>query len=153
MNKEPETYEELIRQKRCIDLSKYYELTKEQLEEIYNFLREVSTATFEETKISMASPVLVGDTLMIGEGIATKDENENKFIIFINGESDVKNLLNITNHVYDGGRHYFDDLGNYTIANTNITSSSTSCTGVYLVRTNERADCISVIYHDVQNMS
>lgn len=27
-------------------------------------------------------------------------ENENKFIIFINGESDVKNLLNITNHVY-----------------------------------------------------
>ena len=26
MNKEPETYEELIRQKRCIDFIKYYNL-------------------------------------------------------------------------------------------------------------------------------
>ena len=38
MNKEPETYEELIRFKRCVDLSSYYELTKEELERIYNFL-------------------------------------------------------------------------------------------------------------------
>ena len=29
MNKEPETYEELIRKKRCIDLTKYYQLTAE----------------------------------------------------------------------------------------------------------------------------
>ena len=34
MKKEPETYEELIRQKRCVDLTKYYSLTEEQLEEI-----------------------------------------------------------------------------------------------------------------------
>lgn len=38
MNKEPETYEELIRMKRVIELTKYYELTKEELEQIYNFL-------------------------------------------------------------------------------------------------------------------
>ena len=31
MNKEPETYEELIRQKRCIDLAKYYENKKMSL--------------------------------------------------------------------------------------------------------------------------
>lgn len=38
MNKEPETYEELIRQKRCVDLTNYYELTNSELEQIYNFL-------------------------------------------------------------------------------------------------------------------
>ena len=38
MNKEPETYEELIRRKRCINLTKYYELTHDDLNEIYNFL-------------------------------------------------------------------------------------------------------------------
>lgn len=38
MNKEPETYEELIRKKRCIDLLNYYDLSKEEIESIYNFL-------------------------------------------------------------------------------------------------------------------
>lgn len=38
MNKEPETYEELIRKKRCIDLTKYYELSQTELEQIYDFL-------------------------------------------------------------------------------------------------------------------
>ena len=38
MNKEPETYEELIRKKRCIELTKYYSLTMEDLEKIYNYL-------------------------------------------------------------------------------------------------------------------
>ena len=38
MNKEPETYEELIRKKRCIDLTKYYELSEDDLEQIYHFL-------------------------------------------------------------------------------------------------------------------
>ena len=39
MNKEPETYEELIRQKRCIDLTRHYNLTEEDLEKIYEFLK------------------------------------------------------------------------------------------------------------------
>ena len=38
MNKEPETYEELIRYKRCVDLSSYYDLSKEELDRIYNYL-------------------------------------------------------------------------------------------------------------------
>ena len=38
MNREPTTYEELIRQKRCIDLTKYYNLTLSELEQIYTFL-------------------------------------------------------------------------------------------------------------------
>ena len=29
MNFEPQTYEELIRMKRCVELTKYYELTEE----------------------------------------------------------------------------------------------------------------------------
>ena len=39
MNREPETYDELILQKKCIELTKYYNLTMEQLEEIYEFLK------------------------------------------------------------------------------------------------------------------
>ena len=39
MNREPETYDELIIQKKCIELTKYYSLTMEQLEEIYDFLK------------------------------------------------------------------------------------------------------------------
>lgn len=38
MNKEPETYEELIRMKRCVDLTKYYELTKNDVCKVYDFL-------------------------------------------------------------------------------------------------------------------
>ena len=40
MNNEPLTYEELIRKKRCINLTKYYNLTKEEIDEIYKFLEE-----------------------------------------------------------------------------------------------------------------
>ena len=40
MNKEPETYEELIRQRRCIDLTKHYNLSKDDLQKIYEFLEK-----------------------------------------------------------------------------------------------------------------
>ena len=40
MNKEPETYEELIRIKRCYEFTNYYEVTEEELNNIYNFLTE-----------------------------------------------------------------------------------------------------------------
>ena len=57
MNKEPETYEELIRQKRCIDLTKYYDLIKEQLEEIYDFLEK------KEAKLKdLAQPIRIALT-------------------------------------------------------------------------------------------
>ena len=36
----PGHYEELIRKKRCIDITKYYELDENDLETIYNFLKE-----------------------------------------------------------------------------------------------------------------
>ncbi len=38
MDREPETYEELIRYKRCVDLTRYYNLSKEELNKIYNHL-------------------------------------------------------------------------------------------------------------------
>ncbi|MFQ7204213.1 hypothetical protein [Waltera sp.] len=37
---EPQTYEELIRMKRCVELTKYYEVTEEELWEIYHFLEQ-----------------------------------------------------------------------------------------------------------------
>ena len=40
MKEEAKTYEELIRKKRCIDITKYYELDENDLETIYTFLKE-----------------------------------------------------------------------------------------------------------------
>lgn len=40
MNQEPETYEALLRQKRCVDLTVYYSLSLEELNQIYDFLTE-----------------------------------------------------------------------------------------------------------------
>lgn len=40
MHKEPETYEELLRQKRCLDLTIYYPLSLKELNQIYDFLSE-----------------------------------------------------------------------------------------------------------------
>ena len=62
MNKEPETYEELIRKKRCIDLTKYYELSKDDLEQIYNFL--------EKNKDGQVRCGQQGISLIIGNDIA-----------------------------------------------------------------------------------
>ena len=36
MNKEPETYEELIRYKRCVDLTSHYNLSQKEFDKIYN---------------------------------------------------------------------------------------------------------------------
>ena len=54
MNKEPETYEELIRKKRCIDLTKYYQLSKDELEQIYNFLLDDPKGTVKGTKVTIS---------------------------------------------------------------------------------------------------
>ncbi len=37
MDKEPETYQELILQKRCVDLLGYYNMERSELDKIYNF--------------------------------------------------------------------------------------------------------------------
>ena len=36
--KEPETYDELVRYKKCVDLTSYYNLTTDDLNKIYEFL-------------------------------------------------------------------------------------------------------------------
>lgn len=48
MNFEPQTYEELIRMKRCVELTKYYEVTEEELWEIYHFLEQEPEASSRE---------------------------------------------------------------------------------------------------------
>lgn len=58
MDKEPETYEELIRKKRCVDLLKYYELTAEEIEQIHNFLATYPNASVEGNKYSLVLKVL-----------------------------------------------------------------------------------------------
>ena len=61
MNKEPETYEELIRKKRCIDLTKYYELSQNDLEQIYTFLENNPTGQIRCGKQNL-SLVIGNDT-------------------------------------------------------------------------------------------
>ena len=40
MNFDPQTYEELIRMKRCVELTKYYEVTEEEPWEIYHLMEK-----------------------------------------------------------------------------------------------------------------
>ena len=54
MNKEPETYEELIRMKRCVELTKYYNVTKEELEQIYNFLAANPNGQVDGKKMNLS---------------------------------------------------------------------------------------------------
>ena len=54
MNKEPESYEELIRYKTCINLVKYYELSKEELDRIYNYLSTYPDAVIIGNENSLA---------------------------------------------------------------------------------------------------
>ena len=54
MNFEPQTYEELIRMKRCVELTKYYELTEEELEEIYRFLEQNPEASVKGGRQNLA---------------------------------------------------------------------------------------------------
>lgn len=58
MNKEPETYEELIVKKRCVELTKYYDLTMEELEQIYTFLLTTSGGYIKgsQDKLTLISP-------------------------------------------------------------------------------------------------
>ena len=56
MIRDPETYEELIRYKRCVDLTKYYELTESQIEKIYDFLE-----SDKEGKIKSSRPIKFGN--------------------------------------------------------------------------------------------
>ena len=51
--KAPETYNELIRQKSVLELKKYYPLSEEIINEIYNFLSENIENTIQGTKKSI----------------------------------------------------------------------------------------------------
>ena len=61
MNKEPETYEELIRQKRCYDLTKHYKITEQGLEQIYEFLKNnpKGKVAGDKTKICLSNGLKV----------------------------------------------------------------------------------------------
>ena len=63
MNFEPQTYEELIRMKRCVELTKYYEVTEEELWEIYHFLEQEPEAFIKGGRQNLS--------LIIGQNTAT----------------------------------------------------------------------------------
>ena len=53
MKEEAKSYEEIIRKKRCIELTRYYNLTEEVLEKIYNFLKENNKGLVKGNKQSI----------------------------------------------------------------------------------------------------
>ena len=65
MNKEPETYEELIRQRRCVDLTKHYELSMDDLQIIYEYLEKnpKGKITGDEDKITLTGEKAQNDTV------------------------------------------------------------------------------------------
>lgn len=65
MNKEPETYEELIRQKRCVNLLSYYSLTKDDIDQIYKFLEENPKGNVTGGVSSIILSNGVGDDIVI----------------------------------------------------------------------------------------
>ena len=65
MNFEPQTYEELIRMKRCVELTKYYEVTEEELWEIYHFLEQEPEAFIKGGRQNLS--------LIIGQNPAVTD--------------------------------------------------------------------------------
>jgi hypothetical protein len=53
MIKNPETYEELIRFKKCVDLTKYYELSQDEIDKIFNFLSSYQWANIVGNKTGL----------------------------------------------------------------------------------------------------
>ena len=51
--KNPETYEELIRFKKCVDLTKYYELSQDEIDKIFNFLSSYQGANIVGNKTGL----------------------------------------------------------------------------------------------------
>ncbi len=90
MNKEPETYEELIRKKRCIDLVKYYELSEEDLDEIYNFLE-----TYPDGSVNCGEKISL---LKKGETTPFKIVDTKKTAPYIDGILMGNTYFNIINH-------------------------------------------------------
>ena len=64
MNKEPETYDELILQRRCVELTKYYELSKEEVEKIYEWVKGNGTLKGGATGVSLYKGDILKDTIL-----------------------------------------------------------------------------------------
>ena len=89
MKKEPETYEELIRMKRCIELTKYYELSEKELEQIYDFLEN------NKKLVDTIVPVLVEGKNTNGKDGLYGYTDTNKLINFDGDESLTGKIISI----------------------------------------------------------
>ncbi|MBR2712352.1 MAG: hypothetical protein IKE73_01450 [Bacilli bacterium] len=69
MKEEAKSYEEIIRKKRCIELTRYYNLTEEVLEKIYNFLKENNKGLVKGNKQSIT--LIIGNDVKNAEIINT----------------------------------------------------------------------------------
>ncbi|MBR6133291.1 MAG: hypothetical protein IKQ29_01085 [Bacilli bacterium] len=91
MAKEPETYEELIRMKRCVDLTRYYELTQEEFDYIYNFLATNKNGVIKANRSNI--------TLMVGRDVSTAQViNARCISTSIDGLVMSNAIFNVINH-------------------------------------------------------
>ena len=107
MNKEAETYEELIRQKRCIDFIKYYNITKDEVEKIYQFLTKYPNGIVSAN----TSTILLKDGTNTIDTIATNAKTSS-----IDGINMSNTMFNIIPHIVYTSRYsdnWHDSGGSY----------------------------------------
>ena len=92
MNKEPETYDELMRMKRCVDLTKYYKLSKEEVEKIYEF------------------DTLTGLILQNKKSVLISPASH-----FVTSEEKIKKAVSRIRAELDRQMEYFEENGSYTL--------------------------------------
>lgn len=97
MNKEPTTYEELIRYKKCVDLTKYYEVSMTELNQIYDFLEKNEN----------------GQILCTANTIALRNNNEVVMIINANCKSTAIDGLTMSNNSFSIIPHFTPSSSSY----------------------------------------
>lgn len=104
MNFEPQTYEELIRMKRCVELTKYYEVTEEELWEIYHFLEQEPEAFIKGGRQNTSVNGFMIDTVMSQDVVAGKKAIT--AVTFLSSSLEENSITDITSvetsfHIFD----------------------------------------------------
>ena len=98
MNEEVKSYEGLIRKKRCIELTKYYELGNKELDQIYEFLK------------TKKDGVITGGL----ENLILSNKGEENIIIACKKISYTIDGIVISNKVFKLIPHYTPSSGGYS---------------------------------------
>ena len=94
-NEKPKTYNELILIKKCCELKKYYNISMDLLEEIYNFLSENQTNSISITTIN--NTLIFYETINQNMGVkdALNNTNSSKSIVLTPIDTNIHNKIDM----------------------------------------------------------